>query len=109
MKTCGRPTRRWRTRRRSTRDRESEARPWTLEIEPRQGDRDAYGRLLRYVILGDGANFNEEMVRKGYARVYDRFQFTLKPRFKEAESEAKRGRLGVWSLPPGKWRIVPPR
>jgi micrococcal nuclease len=81
----------------------------TLETEPRQGDRDGYGRLLRYVILGDGANFNEEMVRKGYARVYDRFQFTLKQCFKEAESEAKRGRLGVWSLPPGRWRIVPPR
>ena len=37
----------------------------TLEAEPRQGDRDAYGRLLRYVILDDGTNINEEMVRKG--------------------------------------------
>ncbi len=81
----------------------------TLETEPRQGDRDGYERLLRYVILDDGVNFNEEMVRKGYARVYDRFQFTLKTRFKEAESEAKRGKLGVWSLPRGKWRVVPPR
>ena len=79
----------------------------TLEAEPRQGDRDSYGRLLRYVILSDGTNVNEDLVRKGYARVYDKFQFTLKPRFKTAEAEAKREKLGVWTLPPGRWRQVP--
>jgi micrococcal nuclease len=79
----------------------------TLEAEPRQGDRDAYGRLLRYVILDDGTNINEEMVRKGYAHVYDKFNFTLKPRFKAAEADAKREKLGVWTLPPGRWREVP--
>jgi len=79
----------------------------TLEAEPRQQDRDAYGRLLRYVILDDGTNVNEEFVRKGYARVYDKFQFTLKPRFKAAEAEAKREKLGVWALPPGRSRQVP--
>lgn len=78
----------------------------TLETEPRQGDRDKYSRLLRYVILDDGTNANEEFVRKGYARVYDKFQFTLKPRFKAAESEAKREKLGVWALPPGRPRQV---
>ena len=79
----------------------------TLETEPRQGDRDSYGRLLRYVILDDGTNVNEDLVRKGYAHVYDKFQFTLKPRFKLAEAEAKREKLGVWKLPPGRWREVP--
>jgi len=78
----------------------------TLESEPRQADRDKYGRLLRYVVLRDGTIVNEELVRKGYAHVYDRFQFTLKPRFKVAESEAKREKLGVWRLPPGRWREV---
>ncbi len=79
----------------------------TLESEPRQGDRDRYGRLLRYVILKDGTNINEDLVRKGYAHVYDRFEFTMKPRFKEAEAEAKRERRGVWTLRPGPWREVP--
>ena len=79
----------------------------TLETDPRQSDRDGYGRLLRYVILGDGTNVNEDLVRKGYARVYDRFNFTLKPRFKAAETEAKRLKLGVWKLPPGKARQTP--
>lgn len=79
----------------------------TLEPEPRQGDRDRNNRLLRYVILKDGTNVNEELVGKGYARVYDRFVFTLKPQFKSVEAEAKRQKLGVWSLPPGRWREVP--
>jgi micrococcal nuclease len=79
----------------------------TLEVDPRQGDRDRYARLLRYVILGDGTNFNEELVRTGYARVYDRFAFTLKPEFRKAEAEAREQRLGIWSLAPGKARQVP--
>ena len=79
----------------------------TLEAESRQGDRDKYGRLLRYVILHDGTNFNEVMVRMGYAHVYDRFEFTLKPRFKAAETEAKHEKRGVWQLRPGPWREVP--
>lgn len=79
----------------------------TLESEPRQADRDSYGRLLRYVILRDGTNVNEELVRGGYARVYDKFQFSLKPRFKAAEADAKREKLGVWKLPPGRPRQVP--
>jgi len=79
----------------------------TLEPEPRQGDRDRYDRLLRYVILGDGTNVNEDLVRKGYARVFDKFNFTMKPRFKAVEAEAKREKLGVWALPPGRWREAP--
>lgn len=81
----------------------------TLEPDGRQPDRDKYGRLLRYVFLTDGTNVNEEMVRRGYARVYNRFDFTLKRTFKAAEREAKRAHLGVWSLPPGPAREVPPR
>ena len=46
-------------------------------------------------------------MRKGYARVYDKFNFTLKPRFKAVEAEARREKLGVWTLPPGRWREAP--
>ena len=79
----------------------------SLERDGEQGDRDDYERLLRYVILPDGTNFNEELVRKGYARVYDRFEFTLKSHFKKTEAEAKREHIGVWALPPGKPRQTP--
>lgn len=80
----------------------------TLEADTKQPDRDRYDRLLRYVILGDGTNLNEELVRKGYARVYDRFKFDLKARFREAEAEARAGSLGLWSLPDGPARVVAP-
>jgi micrococcal nuclease len=80
----------------------------TLEPDSRQPDRDKYTRLLRYVILGDGTNFNEELVRTGYARVFDKFKFDLKARFKEAEAEARRGTLGLWKLPDGPARVLAP-
>ena len=80
----------------------------TLEADTHQGNRDKYSRLLRYVILQDGTNFNEELVRQGYARVYGRFRFGLQDEFKQAEAEAKREHLGVWRLPPGRARQVPP-
>ncbi|HEX4824575.1 MAG TPA: thermonuclease family protein [Candidatus Polarisedimenticolaceae bacterium] len=79
----------------------------SLERDGHQGDRDDYGRLLRYVILPDGTDFNDELVRKGYARVYDRFSFTMKSQFKRSEAEAKREHIGVWALPPGKPRQTP--
>jgi len=80
----------------------------TLEQDSKQADRDKFGRLLRYVILGDGTNLNEELVRKGYAKVYDRFSFDLKSDFKKAEAEARRESRGVWALPPGPSRVVAP-
>jgi micrococcal nuclease len=67
----------------------------TLEADRRQGDRDGYARLLRYVILGDGTNSTRvgpERVRE----VYDRFAFTLK-RDLLAEAEASNGSAsGIW-------------
>jgi micrococcal nuclease len=80
----------------------------TLAVDSKQSNRDKYGRLLRYVILGDGTNLNEELVRKGYAKVYERFSFDMKSEFKKAEAEAKRESLGLWRLPPGPSRVVPP-
>lgn len=71
----------------------------TLTRDPAVDDRDKYGRLLRYVILDDGTNFNEEMIRRGYAAAYTRFRFSLASRFKATEKEARRERLGRWATP----------
>ena len=38
-----------------------------LESDVTQGNRDKYGRLLRFVFLQDGTNFNKLMVSEGYA------------------------------------------
>jgi micrococcal nuclease len=62
-------------------------------------NRDSYGRLLRYVSLEDGTDFNEEMILEGYARAYTRFPFTRVQRYESAEESARRSGRGRWSLP----------
>jgi endonuclease YncB( thermonuclease family) len=41
----------------------------TVRLERDRSDRDAYGRLLRYVYLPDGSLVNAELVRQGWAQV----------------------------------------
>jgi micrococcal nuclease len=66
-----------------------------LEFEPL--DRiDRYGRLLAYVFLEDGTFFNRELVYKGYARAYTRFDFRYKRDFLRAQQEARQARRGLW-------------
>jgi micrococcal nuclease len=66
-----------------------------LEFEPL--DRiDRYGRLLAYVFMEDGTFFNRELVHKGYARAYTRFDFRYKRDFLLAQQEARQARLGLW-------------
>jgi micrococcal nuclease len=67
-----------------------------LEPDPVTADRDKYDRLLRYVAL-DGKDFNEEMVRKGYARVYTRFPFARLTQYKAAEKAAREAKAGRWA------------
>ncbi len=70
----------------------------TLESDPTQGDRDKYGRLLRYVFL-DNLNFNELMVSEGYAHEYtyqsNPYKYQLK--FIEAEKKASENKEGLWA------------
>jgi micrococcal nuclease len=60
--------------------------------------RDAYGRLLAYVWLGDGAMFNVVILREGYAQV-----LTIPPNvryvdlFLVCQREAREHRRGLWS------------
>ena len=42
----------------------------SLEADSTQGDSDKYGRLLRYVFLEDGSDFNEYMLSEGFAYEY---------------------------------------
>lgn len=69
-----------------------------LEPDDGAGDRDSFGRLLRYVYLEDGTLVNEALIRDGYAREYTyRKAYSLQLRFKEAELEAKQNGRGLWS------------
>ncbi|GGO04760.1 thermonuclease family protein [Saccharibacillus kuerlensis] len=69
-----------------------------VELEFDKEQRDQYDRMLAYVYL-DGEMVNEKMLEQGLARVV-----VYKPndkyveQFREIQAEAKRQKLGVWSI-----------
>jgi len=70
-----------------------------LESDPTQGERDKYGRLLRYVFLQNETNFDEFMISQGFAREYTYLNNPYKyiKEFKNAENQAKENKKGLWS------------
>lgn len=70
-----------------------------MEEDPEADERDKYGRLLRFVILEDGMNLNEELVRKGYANAYVSFPMgkRFKSRIRRLQDEARRAGKGLWN------------
>ena len=57
--------------------------------------RDRSDRLLAYVVLANGTNFNYRLVESGHARVYDS-TFSRSDRFYAAEADAQAARRGLW-------------
>ena len=69
----------------------------SLERDATQGDRDKYGRLLRYVFLEDGSNFNQLMIVEGFAYEYTYNQsYKYQLAFVAAETVAKESKRGLW-------------
>ena len=61
------------------------------------GERDKYGRLLRYIFLEDGTNFNKMMISEGYAYEYTYdLPYKYQDEFKQAEKEARESKKGIW-------------
>jgi len=61
--------------------------------------KDKYGRYLAYIFINNSnnlINFNEELLKYGYARVYIS-NFELKDEFLKVEKEAKENRIGLWN------------
>lgn len=72
-----------------------------VRIDPTQGPRDRFGRLLGYVYTGSAAgadSVNHALVRAGAARVYLRARdpFTYAQAFLASERAAKRAARGMW-------------
>jgi len=71
----------------------------TVRLEKDVSETDKYGRLLRYVYVGD-IFINAELVRQGlaWAKVYEpdtKYQDTLE----KAEAKARQDKKGLWALP----------
>jgi hypothetical protein len=58
--------------------------------------RDAFNRILAYVILEDGTMFNKEPLAFGLARVYRNIPCAYQREFLNIEREAIVSRAGVW-------------
>jgi len=71
-----------------------------VTIEIGNPERDKYNRLLGYLFV-DGKNFNQLMIKKGYARVAYVYPPNTKylDEFKKAEETAKEQKIGIWSIP----------
>lgn len=69
-----------------------------IEKDATQGDYDKYNRLLAYVILEDGTNFNKMMIEEGYAYEYTyNLPYKYQSEFKQAEEQAKALKKGLWA------------
>lgn len=69
----------------------------TLETDPSQSDRDKYGRMLRYVWIGD-IDFGKLLISSGFAHEYtygDPHKYQKE--YQEAENEARINKKGLWA------------
>ncbi len=66
----------------------------TLKFDPNE-TRDKYGRLLAYVFV-EGKLVNAEIIRRGYAYAYTRFNYQRKSEFLLLEREAREKQYGLW-------------
>lgn len=73
----------------------AEGRSCWLEYEKDQTD--MYGRSLAYIHLDDGTILNEEMLYRGYARVYLSSAFKYKKRYVLLQMAAMTRRHGFWA------------
>ncbi len=67
-----------------------------LERDPKNDDKDKYGRLLRYVYLEDGTCVNAKIIKDGYAQVYEKFEITKLDEFRKLQKEARENNRGLW-------------
>jgi len=69
-----------------------------LHTDDSQGERDHYGRLLRFVFLENGTNINKKMISEGFAREYTyQSHYKYQEDFQSAEEEARHEKRGLWA------------
>jgi micrococcal nuclease len=69
-----------------------------LQADSTQGDRDRYGRLLRYVWSANGVDTNLLLISDGYAFEYTyAVPYWAQTAYKAAQSSARSAQRGLWS------------
>lgn len=69
-----------------------------LTPDPTQGDKDRYGRLLRYVNLADDTDWSAELITEGLAREYTYdTPYQRKAAYVAAQDKARAAGVGAWA------------
>ena len=68
-----------------------------IQFDKKAGLYGYYGRLLAYIYTLNGTDFNAELLRRGYARVYVEGNFSKKEEYLEIEKMAMENKTGLWS------------
>ncbi len=70
-----------------------------LELDPGQGEIDKYGRLLAYLFMEDGLNYNQYMIEQGFAHeyTYQSQPYKYQAQFKQAQQSAREQKRGFWA------------
>ncbi|OGH84396.1 MAG: hypothetical protein A2261_02235 [Candidatus Magasanikbacteria bacterium RIFOXYA2_FULL_44_8] len=71
----------------------------TLISDPVSGNKDLHSRLLRYVFLADGTNFDHQLISDGYAYeyTYQSQLYRYRDDFKKAQQDARDNKRGLWA------------
>jgi len=71
----------------------------SLGIDGKAGERDKYGRILRYVYLSDGTFYNEKLLKDGLAKESNpnNGDYKFKNEFLLAQDSAKASKTGIWN------------
>ena len=68
----------------------------TLEFDPAQRT-DIFGRMLAYIRLFDGTDFNLKLIHEGYAHAYLKFPHPRLEEYRAAELYARINNKGLWA------------
>ncbi len=69
----------------------------TLEADSTQGERDKYGRLLRYVFMSNGTDYGKYMISSGYAYEYTYSKpYKYQASYKSTQKSAESSKAGLW-------------
>jgi micrococcal nuclease len=67
-----------------------------IEFDDTAGLRGYYGRLLAYIYI-NGTDFTAELVKKGYARVYEEGECRKEAKYLQYQQQAMQSSVGLWS------------
>ena len=79
-----------------------------LDLDLGSDYQDAYGRLLRYVVLASGENVNATLIRHGYATAMRTFPYSRQREFLQLEAQARPGQWGRLGQEPLMRKETPP-